>query len=299
MTQLRQRMIEDMQLRNYSKVTVRRYVECVAAFARFFGRCPSGLGPEEVRAFQVHLAVELKRSYTVLNQTVCALRFLYRVTLDAPFDIKMIPYARREKRLPVVLSRDEIETLIAKTRNPKHRAVIATFYSTGVRLSELRSLRTEHIDASRGTIRVHGKGSKHREVPLSPRLLTLLREYWRMAEVDSPWLFPGAKPGQPLCRETLQKIVSRAAKAAGVTKRVCPHLLRHTFATHLLESGVDLIRIQRILGHSSLTTTSIYLHIASDYLGSVVNPFDLLPAADDTKKNTPPKQDPESTEGGA
>lgn len=279
MTQLRQRMIEDMQVRKYSERTVRCYVGCVAAFALFCGRCPSVLGPEEIRAFQVHLAVDLKRSFTMLNQTVCALRFLYRHTLKAPFSIEMIPYARREKKLPVVLSREEVETVLASTRNRKHRAIIATFYSTGIRLSELRSLRTEHIDASRGTIRIHGKGSKQREVPLSPRLLTMLRDYWRDAEVVSPWLFPGLDPVNPLCRETIQKTVSRAAKASGVTKRVCPHLLRHTFATHLLESGVDLVRIQRILGHASLTTTSMYLHVASDYLGSVVNPFDLLPAS--------------------
>ena len=173
MTQLRRRMVEDLRVRNYSDRTVRCYVNCVAAFARFFGRCPSRLGPEEIRQYQVHLAVDLKRSFTLLNQTVCSLRFLYRITLRANFPIELIPYARREKKLPIVLSREEIETLLDATSNLKHRAVIATFYSTGVRLSEIRAIRTEDIDADRGSIRVHGKGSKQREVPLSPRLLTL------------------------------------------------------------------------------------------------------------------------------
>lgn len=277
MTQLRQRMVEDLRVRNYSESTVRRYTECVAAFARYFGRCPSTLGPEEIRRFQVHLAVEEKRSFTVLNQTVCALRFLYRTTLQSAFPIELIPYARREKKLPVVLSRGEIETLLGAPPNLKHRAILATFYATGMRLSELRSLETSNIDAARATVRVHGKGAREREVPLSPRLLTLLRDYWRVTGIDSSWLFPGRDPANPLCRETIQKIVSKAARSAGLSKRVSPHILRHSFATHLLESGVDLLRIQRILGHTNLNTTTVYLHLASNYLKSVQNPFDLLP----------------------
>ena len=232
---------------------------------------------EQIRRFQVHLAVEKKRSFTVLNQTVCALRFLYRTTLGTSFPIELIPYARREKKLPVVLSRIEVEVLLRAPSHCKHRAILATFYWTGIPLSELRSLGTADVDAARGTIRVHGKGAREREVPRSPRLLILLRAYWRAAGVDSSWLFPGKNPASPLCRETIQKIVSQAARLARLSKRVSPHVLRHTFATHLLESGVDLLRIQCILGHASLKTSTVYLHLASNYLESVQNPFDLLP----------------------
>ncbi len=276
MTLLRQRMIEDMRVRRYSDRTITRYVECVSAFARHFRRCPSRLGPEEIRSYQVYLADELGRSFAVLNQTVCALRFLYRTTLRRQLVVDLIPYARRPKTLPVVLSRAEVSALLAATRSAKHHAIVATFYSTGIRLSELRSLRTSDLDASRGTIRIHGKGSRQRDVPLSSRLLSLLRSYWRDAGVTSLWLFPGQERQRPLCRETIQKIVSRAATAARLEKRVSPHVLRHTFATHLLEAGVDLHRIQRILGHSKLATTTIYLHLATDFVRSVANPFDLL-----------------------
>ncbi len=278
MTQLRQRMIEDMRVRNFSPVTIRRYTDCVAAFARHYQRCPSTLGSEEVREYQVYLAVDLKRSFTVLNQTVCALRFLYRVTLRSPFPIELIPYAKREKKIPVILSRDEVQALLGAATCAKHHAIIATFYSTGIRLSELRSLKTEQIDASRETIHIHGKGSRDRLVPLCLRLITLLRGYWREQSLESPWLFPGLDPEKPLCRETIQAAVSKTARSAGLKKKVTPHLLRHTFATHLLESGVDILRIQRLLGHARISTTLIYVHIATDYLKSVKNPFDLLPA---------------------
>ena len=301
MTQLRQRMIEDMTVRRYSERTIKRYTDCIAAFARHFGRCPSTLGPEEIRQYQVHLAVDLKRSFTTLNQTVCALRFLYRITSPRDFSIDLIPYARRSKKLPVVLSRAEVESLLVTPSSLKHTAIVATFYSTGVRLNELRCLATADVDASRGTIRVNGKGSRQREVPLSTRLLSLLRDYWRDAGVDSPWLFPGLDPVKPLCRETIQKIVAQAARAAGLSKRVSPHVLRHTFATHLLESGVDLLRIQRVLGHASLQSTTVYLHLATDYLESIRNPLDLLPeslAADADGCQGPAASDDDADRGG-
>ena len=277
MTQLRQRMMDDMRVRNYSERTVRRYVECVAAFARFHGQCPSTLGPEEIRLFQVHLAVERRLSFTVLNQTVCALRFLYGTSLKANFPIDRIPYAKREQKLPVVLSRAEVEVLLAAATNPKHHAIVATFYSTAMRLSELNMLRTSDIDASRKIIRVNGKGAKQRQVPLTDPLLVLLRDYWRSQGVDSEWLFPGLGGTNPLDRGTIQKILRKCARIAGLDKRVTPHVLRHTCATHLLEARVDLLRIQRILGHSKIASTTVYLHLATDCLASSRIPLDLLP----------------------
>lgn len=287
MTQLRRRMIEDLRIRNYSPQTVDRYVRCVAAFARHFRRCPSLLGPEDIRAYQVHLALDLRRSYSTLNLTVCALRFLYRITLRNPFPIHLIPFARTPKKLPIVLSRSEVSALLRAAEFPHYHAFIATLYSTGIRLSELRFLSTSDLDASRGIIRVNGKGSRQRQVPLTSRLLSCLRAYWIEQAVDSPWLFPGRYPHKPVCRETIQYAIARTARVAGISKRVSPHTLRHTFATHLLEAGVDLFRIQRLLGHAKFSMTTVYLHLATNDLRTVVNPLDLLSESTDSEHNAP------------
>lgn len=279
MTILRQRMIEDLRLRNYSERTVETYVMRVAKFAQHFGKSPALLGREEIRSYQLHLVQVRRCSWAVFNQTVCALRFLYRVCLERPWSLQAIPFPRQEKKLPVVLSRQEIGRLWEALDNLKHRSILMTLYAAGLRLSEALQLRVEDIDSQRMAIRVrHGKGAKDRYAPLSETLLLQLREYWRRYQPPE-WLFPGQRPGSPLTRSSVQRVCKAAALRAGLGKRVSPHTLRHCFATHLLEAGTDLKTIQILLGHRSLNTTSIYLHVAVRAPGGKSRALDLLAPA--------------------
>ena len=288
MTPLRQRMIEDLQVRNYSPRTVECYVYHVACFAKHFGRSPEQLGPEEVHRYQVYLVNEKRASWCSFNQAVCALRFLYRTTLPRSWPVSMIPFGKRPKKLPTVLGPDEVLKLLTCAKPLKQRMLLTALYAAGLRLLEGTQLRLTDIDSSRMLLRVAcGKGAKERVVPLSPRLLRELREYW-LAYRPSTWLFPGAKPDQPLNSATVQKACTRAAKEAGLTKRVTPHVLRHSYATGLLEAGVDLLTIQRLLGHRSFSTTLIYLHVRSAHLGSIKSPLDLLPLEQCPRIAAPP-----------
>jgi site-specific recombinase XerD len=249
----------------------------VACFAKHFGRSPDQLGPEEVRQYQVHLVQEKKASWTSFNQAVCALRFLYRTTLPRDWHVSQIPFAKKPKVLPVVLAPEEVSRLLACARPLQPRVLLTTIYSAGLRLEEATHLRVNDIDSARMLLRVaHGKGAKERLVPLSPRLLEELRAYWRIRRPKT-WLFPGGKPDAPLNACTVQKACQRAMKDCGLTKRTTPHTLRHSFATHLLESGVDLLAIQRLLGHRSFSTTLIYLHVRRPHLESIASPLDWLP----------------------
>lgn len=276
MTRLRQRMLEDLRIRNLAQGTQRNYVHNVAAFARHFGRSPDELGPEHVRAWQVHLVEDRQVAWSTLNTAVCALRFLYRTTLGRDWPIRHIPYAKREKKLPVVLSPREVQRLLAAVSNPKHRAILMVSYSGGLRVSEVAHLRVEDIDSRRMVIHVrHTKGKKDRFVPLSPKLLGELRAYWRAAR-PRPFLFPGADPQRPITRGTIARACKKAAREAGIEKNVSPHTLRHSFATHLLEAGVDVRTIQVLLGHGALRTTSRYTHVSTEKLRSITTPLDLL-----------------------
>lgn len=275
MTALRERMLADLRLRNYSPKTQQVYVERVARFARHFGRSPEKLGPEEVRAYQVHL-LEEKVSWSVFNQVVCALRFLYRVTLRRSWAVDQIPFPRQAKRLPTVLGTEEAERLLGAVGSLKHRTMLMLAYGAGLRVSEVVGLRVEDIDSQRMVIRVReGKGRKERLVMLSPVLLEALRRYWRWAR-PREWLFPGQDPNRPLSVRSLQKVCERARRVAGLQKRVTVHALRHSFATHLLEAGTDLRLIQELLGHRSLKTTAIYTHVAVHRLAAVASPLDRL-----------------------
>jgi site-specific recombinase XerD len=296
MTPLRQRYTEDLQIRNYSPRTVECYVYHVACFAKHFGRSPEQLGPEEVHAYQVYLVREKKASWCSFNQAVCALRFLYRTTLPRPWPVAMIPFAKRPKKLPTVLGGDEVQKLLACATPLKQRIVLTTIYAAGLRLLEAMHLRPADIDSSRMLLRVAcGKGAKERVVPLSPRLLTELREYWRTYR-PTTWLFPGPQPEQPLGSTTIQKCCTRAAKQAGLIKRVTPHTLRHSYATGLLEAGVDLLTIQRLLGHRSFSTTLIYLHVRRPHLESIQSPLDLLPLEQCPRFADPPDHSPSLSE---
>ncbi len=276
MSPLRQRMSEDLRLRNYAPRTQQTYLAHVRRFARHFGRSPERLGPEEIRRYQLHL-IETGASWSLFNQATCALRFLYTVTLAQPWRVEKIAHPRRPMRLPVVLSTEEVARLFEAVPSPKQRLVLMTIYSAGLRVSEAVHLRVADIDSARMVIHVRqGKGGKDRQVMLSPLLLEELRAYWRFVRPRS-WLFPGNDPEQPLSVACVQRVCQKARRAAGIDKPVSPHTLRHSFATHLLEAGADLRLIQSLLGHRSLSTTQRYLHLAAHRIGTTASPLDRLP----------------------
>jgi integrase/recombinase XerD len=278
MTPLRQRMMEDMELRNLSADTIRSYVFQVAQFAKHFGKSPDLLGPAEVREYQLFLLREKKYARSTLKQVVAALRFFYRATLGREQGIEQLRYGKREKRLPTVLSKKEVFTVFSVTRNMKHRTIMMTLYSTGVRVSELTRLCVNDIDSNRMVIRVHqGKGKKDRYVPLLPSLVTVLRVYWKKYRPKDA-LFPSQRGGCALSKSAVWKICAEAKRKAHLSKRVTPHTFRHTFATHLLEAGTDLRTIQVILGHRSLRTTALYLHVAENGIRLKRKAEDLLGA---------------------
>ena len=272
---LRRRMIDDMSLRNLSPATQRSYLHAVTKFSRYFGQPPDQLGLEDVRAFQVYL-VSQGISWASLNQTVCALRFFYGVTLDRAEIPERIVYARTPRKLPVILSGDEVVRFLEAVPSLKARTALTTAYAAGLRVSEATSLRVADIDSDRMVIQIrHGKGAKDRTVMLSPQLLAILRTYWRLAR-PRDCLFPGRRPDQPITVTVLHAACRSATKAAGLTKRVSVHTLRHSFATHLLESGVDIRIIQVLLGHNSLSTTARYTHVATSTIAGTQSPFDRL-----------------------
>jgi site-specific recombinase XerD len=276
MSLLRQRMIEDLTIRNYSPRTIDVYVDRVARFARYFGKSPDQLGTEEIRQFQLVLLEERKASWAQINQTVCALRFLYKVCLDKPYMIEHIPFPKQPKKLPVVLGREEVAAVLSALENVKHRMMLMTLYATGVRLSEMLALQVRDIDSGRMLVGVRqGKGARDRYVPMSEALLAELRRYWRQ---DRPprWLFPGKDPDAPLNPSSVQRVCGKAGRAAGLSKKVSPHTFRHTFATHHLEAGTDLRTIQVLLGHRHLNTTAVYLHVAAQAPGHSRKALDLL-----------------------
>ncbi len=276
MTPLRRRMIEDMQLRNFAPGTVSVYVNCVARFARHFGKSPELLGPEDVRAYLLHLIEQRRSSWSYYNQNLQALRFLCNVTLGRDWVLKHLVCPKRPKRLPVVLSGEELVQFFAAIDGLKHRASLMTAYAAGLRVSEVAALRVEDIDSRRMVIRVRqGKGSKDRYVMLSPKLLELLRTYWKMAR-PRVWLFPGSDPERPITTSAVRKACQRAREAAGLGKHVTVHTLRHSFATHLLEAGTDLRTIQVLLGHHSPRTTAVYTHVSPAAVRATTSPLDRL-----------------------
>ena len=271
------RMAQDMQIRNLAASTIDSYTWHVDQFCSHFGKKPEELGMEEIREYQVFLVNEKKASWSSFNQAVCALRFLYEVTLQKPWAIKHIPFGKRPKKLPVVLSDQEAAKLIQCSENLKHRMVLLTCYAAGLRLAEATHLRVADIDGQRAQIRVScGKGSKERRVPASPRLLDELRAYWRIHR-PSNYLFPGKTPDVPLSSATIQKACKLSVALAAINKPATPHTLRHSYATGMLEAGVDLLTISKLLGHSSFITTMIYLHVRRQHFDRSPSPIDWLP----------------------
>jgi integrase/recombinase XerD len=277
MTPLRQRLIEDLRLRNYAPGTITNYVGHVARFAKHFGRSPELLTVEHVRQYQLEL-LRKKVSWNTFNLSVCALRFLYGTTLGRQDELQRLRFGRLPKRVPVVLSRDEVLKFLQCIPSRKQRMLLTTMYATGLRVGEAVRLAVTDIDSQRMTMLVNrGKGNKQRLVPLSQKLLTELRLFWKTHR-DPLWLFPsGHRSGQHLTTAALNKAFRRAGARAGIRRRFGTHALRHTFATELLEAGVDLLAIQKILGHRSLTTTAIYLHVRRDHLQAAGKMQELLP----------------------
>ncbi len=275
MSPLRRRMIEDMTVRNMSPATQRSYLHAVKKFSRHFGRSPERLGLEDVRAFQVHL-VSAGISWPALNQTVCALRFFYGVTLGHADIPERIPYAREPRKLPVVLSADEVVRFLEAVPSLKTRAALTTAYAAGLRASETVGIKLADIDGERMVIRVeHGKGAKDRYVMLSAQLLRVLRTYWRLAR-PTHWLFPGRDASKPIDVQVLHAACRSARAAAGLAKRVTVHTLRHSFATHLLESGTDIRIIQVLLGHANLSSTARYTQVSNGLIRRTESPLDRL-----------------------
>jgi integrase/recombinase XerD len=277
---LRERMAVDLRLRGLSPITQRRYLRCVERFVAHHRRSPTALGEADIRAFLDHLVRAQRVSRATQRVYVAALHFLYRVTLDRPVVVRRIPFPRdTRERLPEILSAAEVERLIGSARRPKSRAMLMTLYGAGLRVSEVCELVPADIDSQRMLTRVRqGKGNTDRYVMLSPRLLMTLRAYWRRRPPRGPYLFPSPRPDQPLSRMAVFRVVRRAARRAGLRKRVNPHMLRHCFATHLLEAGMDIRVIQVLLGHRSLRTTARYVLVSRAHVGTVARPLDALPS---------------------
>ena len=276
MTPLRQRMIQEMQIRNLAPGTQTLYVNCVTRYARHFGRSPDQLGPEDVHQYFRYLTEECHLGSGARIVNACALRFLYHKTLHVNWSIEHIPLAKEERKLPVVLSQAEVERLLATVVGLKHRLMLELLYVAGLRVSELTHLEVGDIDRERMVIHVrHGKGARDRYVMLAQRLLPDLDSYMAAAR-PVRWLFPGLRPNSPVTTAMVTKVCRRAAHDARLTKRVSPHTLRHSFATHLLEAGTDLRSIQVLLGHRSLRTTTVYLHVAPAAQRWVKSPLDTL-----------------------
>jgi len=276
-------MLEELQRRNYSQQTTKAYIHTVWEFAKYFHRSPEELGPEHIRQFQAHLFSERKLSANSVAQRTAALRFLFVKTLQRTYMLEHIPFPKVPLRLPTVLSPEEVTRLIDSAPNLLYRTILMTLYSTGIRRGELVQLQAADIDKELMLVHIReGKGKRDRNVPLSPKLLDALREYWRWMKPVT-YLFPGVVDGRRVDAPVSDKIVWHAcrlaAQRAGITKRVHPHTLRHSFATHLLEAGADLPSIQKLLGHADIRDTTIYLHLSRKHLQAVANPLDEIPVS--------------------
>lgn len=284
MGKLKDQMEMDMKLRRFSRKTISCYLACMKSVAIHFGRSPAELSDEDIRGYLHFLMEEQKASQSVISQSYSALKFFFEKTLQKPWNVAKIPRSKQRKKLPVVLSKPEVESIFSVTTNLKHRAILMTIYSAGLRVGEVTRLKVSDIDSGRMMLRVNeGKGLKDRYTLLGERNLKMLRLYYKVYR-PSEWLFPGRSPHEPVSISAVQRVFKASVHKAGITKKASVHTLRHCFATHLLESGTDLYYIQRLLGHGSARTTSVYLHITGKDLSKIRSPIDLL---GDDQKPTP------------
>ena len=287
-----------MKIRNLAPRTIDAYTYHAGKFADFIQKPLDRVTPEDVRSFQLHLIEERKLAYSSFNQAVCALRFLYTHTIRVPWPVTMVPFGKRPKTLPVVLGRQEVDELLRCTKNLKQRTFLTTLYATGMRFSEAANLHINSIDSQRMLIHIrHGKGSKDRQVPLSPRLLIELKAYW-LSYRPTQLLFPGNQPDKPYADTSIQKAIKKSAALAGIRKNVTPHTMRHSYATGLLEAGVDLLTISKLLGHASFSTTMVYLHCRREHLISAPSPLDWLPVQQLPTYQPPADNNPNGNQAG-
>lgn len=281
MTQLRKRMLEELQRRNYSPATARGYILAVKQFAEYFGKSPDRLGAEHLRRFQLYLLQEKKLAPGTVEMRMSALRFFFKKTLkrrDVRFDD--LPFPKTPRRLPTILSPEEVTRLIEAATNLMHRTILMVLYGTGMRRTEASLLKVTDVDSERMMIHIRqGKGSRDRDAPLTPKLLEALREYWRWKK-PKVYLFPSTTGHrgveEPISDKTVWHACKNAAGRAGLNKRIGPHTLRHSFATHLMEAGTDLRTIQLLMGHARLEDTTVYLHLSRRHLEAATNPLDQL-----------------------
>jgi integrase/recombinase XerD len=284
---LRQRMIEDMTVRNFVEKTRNDYIRQVRTFTAFLGRSPDTAAPEDLRRYQLHQRQSGVRPPS-MNNAVAALRFFFTTTLDRPEMGRHLTFVREPRKIPVILSLEEVARLLEAAPGPKYKAAMSAAYGAGLRVSEVVSLKVSDVDSKRMLLRIEqGKGRKDRFAKLSPKLLELLRDWYRIARPPI-WLFPGRDPMLPLTTRQFNRAVHAAANMAEIKKRVTPHTLRHCFATHLLEDNTDVRLIQVLLGHVKLDTTSLYTHVATNMISAITSPLDRLPPVTD-KKSEPPE----------
>jgi site-specific recombinase XerD len=287
-TPLRQRLIDDMEVRRFSRETQRNYIRDIGRFATFLRRSPDTATAEEVRRFQIE-QLDSGVPVPTMNSIVSALRFFFVYTIDRPDLARRLIRAKHPRHLPVVLSRDEVARLLNATTCLKHQAALSVAYGAGLRVAEVAALKVSNIDSERMLLRVeHGKGGRYRNAMLPADLLILLREWWKAGRQQgvmhkAGWLFPGQHAMKPISTRQLHRVVVEAAQAAQIPKRVGPHTLRHSFATHLLEDGVDVRVIQVLLGHAKLETTALYTQVATRTVRSVISPLDKLRIVDTDK----------------
>jgi len=272
---LRQRMTDDMTARRFSEATQRDYVRNVSNFTEFLGRSPDTATSDDLRRFQLHMAQQQVSPWSI-NAAIAALRFFFTVTLERPDLVRPLRIVNEPRKAPVVLSQEEVARLLEAAPGLKYKAALSVAYGAGLRVSEVANLKVSDIDSERMTLRVEqGKGQRDRYVMLSPQLLELLRDWWRAAR-PQVWLFPGQNPINPMTPRQLNRAVTTAKDLAGISKRVSPHTLRHSFATHLLEQGVDIRVIQVLLGHAKLETTALYTRVAVNTVRDIKSPLERL-----------------------
>jgi len=287
MGKLQEQMKSDLLLKRYSPHTTRAYLHCIRNFAKHFMRSPAEMGETEVRQFILHLARERQVSASVHTTHVTALKFLYRITLRRPEVVQHLPYPKRPKTLPEVLTMQEVLALFRAIKSATYKAILALAYGAGLRISEVCTLKPTDIDSQRMRIHVRrGKGNRDRYVLLGETMLTLLREYYPKARRKGDYLFPGQKPQTPLAPAAIRKVLKLVAAQAGLSKKITPHTLRHSFATHLLETGYDLRVVQALLGHASIQTTQRYTHITDRLLSLTRSPLDLIQKSENPPQNT-------------
>jgi integrase/recombinase XerD len=276
MSALKEKMIMDLQLKGLSGETQKQYISHVKIYAEYFGQTPDKLGVNEIRQYFHYLITERKLSKSYINITYSALKFLYTITLNREWDMKQIPRVKKDKKLPTVLSKSEVQKILNVTTNLKHKAILMTVYGAGLRVSEVVNLKPNDIDSSNMQIHIRlGKGNKDRYTILSKVNLNILREYWRLYK-PGIWLFPGINPIKHLTTRSVERVFEQSKQKAAIRKESSIHTLRHSFATHMLESGVSINYIQLLLGHTSPKTTCIYIHLARTDAIKFKSPLDTL-----------------------